>query len=1077
MGFTESAEILLSHGADFTIIEKATGKTPLLIAAFGGHVEIGRLLVYKYNADMNVQLVQVSQKNAENVGHTALSICAEKGYSEFVELLIDNKANLEIKTKKGCSPLWLACSSGQLEVVQLLVSAGADVDSQDNRKVTCIMAAFRNGHIRVVRWLVKFITQFPSDNEMVRFISIITEEARKRPKICMDIINEEKSKQAAQANDIAQTLLDELNLEKMEEEAKKMGKKLAASKKRERKKQKRKETKVEEDVTKADNEKIKSKAKQSTKAKIEDEKQIEKEDEEEEEEEESKIETPEVVESSNISNKKPGKNSNKDRKLVENKDQKKEVTNQVSGKEAKEKEQNSKGQKSTTISNQSKQQQTKEKKKEPEPTVRNVEKSKTNEKASKKSTVNKSTEESAASTLTTEKGSSYGAKNLNLPANTDNLQSSANSSTINEKVRTSSLTSSVNSKQQLQKEDDWKEVVRRQKKIIVPANAISRVIGRGGCNIKLVREVSGAHIDIENQKNQGDSQQPKIVHGDRQIIIKGSNEATKNAYQLIQSLVNEPEKDINQILNQLGLSKPISTTLNESLASSKAQSSGTLTSATSTSLANSSTCAKQSTSAVAMSSQTAQINYKESHKYPQVSGESMLYKSNNSSNNSRKNSNTSYKQSSVAEHHDEQNNSSQRSSIWNLGNSDKAKDNLSKSNNRVELVVSTEPSTNQQNVTAQKETGYFSPFDSILGKVAQETIWQSTKEPVKPNFASVAAAGLNNNNNNSNSNNNSLINTSTSSSMNNYLTNSDNSLNKSFKKTKEIQVDISSKAPGYRPPTNVTLSPHHTSTSYQQQQQLGSSANNSSNTLNQIMINNFGPIGAKSAPCTPPLSTSAFSSSTRKDYFNTNNSNVQKLLTSPTTKAYNSTSGNHSFPANQYSTSSAHPYHQTKNYTSSNYSATSNRPFSTSHDSTSSSSSSLLQSTSDLTSSNEPLFNSGNNSSMQINTGYQPQIPMQANLQNASTQPQQTTTQPLASNLQIQMRAALLAAGAQLQLQQCMNPQLSGQNKCKFLIKTFFYLFISKLTNLLPRSLILKSKFSSTSTAIISTSRTVASCY
>lgn len=38
----------------------------------------------------------------------------------------------------------------------------------------------------------------------------------------------------------------------------------------------------------------------------------------------------------------------------------------------------------------------------------------------------------------------------------------------------------------------------------VPANAISRVIGRGGMNINAIRESSGAHIEVEKQKGQGE---------------------------------------------------------------------------------------------------------------------------------------------------------------------------------------------------------------------------------------------------------------------------------------------------------------------------------------------------------------------------------------------------------------------------------------------------------------------------------------------------------------------------------------------------------------------------------------------
>ena len=67
-------------------------------------------------------------------------------------------------------------SGGHAEVVHLLVNARADVDSQDNRKVSCLMAAFRKGHVKVVKWLVKHVTQFPSDQECVRYIATVTDK-------------------------------------------------------------------------------------------------------------------------------------------------------------------------------------------------------------------------------------------------------------------------------------------------------------------------------------------------------------------------------------------------------------------------------------------------------------------------------------------------------------------------------------------------------------------------------------------------------------------------------------------------------------------------------------------------------------------------------------------------------------------------------------------------------------------------------------------------------------------------------------------------------------------------------------
>ena len=40
----------------------------------------------------------------------------------------------------------------------------------------------------------------------------------------------------------------------------------------------------------------------------------------------------------------------------------------------------------------------------------------------------------------------------------------------------------------------------RSKRVTVPANVISRVIGRGGSNINSIRDASGAHVDIEKSQ-------------------------------------------------------------------------------------------------------------------------------------------------------------------------------------------------------------------------------------------------------------------------------------------------------------------------------------------------------------------------------------------------------------------------------------------------------------------------------------------------------------------------------------------------------------------------------------------------
>lgn len=102
-------------------------------------------------------------------------------------------------------------------------------------------------------------------------------------------------------------------------------------------------------------------------------------------------------------------------------------------------------------------------------------------------------------------------------------------------------------------DDGWKEVVRkylvpscRPKRVSVPSHAISRVIGRGGCNINAIRSATGANIEVEKQKGQGD----------RTIFIKGSAEASRQAHMLISALIDDPDADIMRMLP-----KPLKSTI------------------------------------------------------------------------------------------------------------------------------------------------------------------------------------------------------------------------------------------------------------------------------------------------------------------------------------------------------------------------------------------------------------------------------------------------------------------------------------------------------------------------------------
>lgn len=232
-GRHEVVSLLLDRKANVEHRAK-TGLTPLMEAASGGYVEVGRVLLDK-GADVNATPVPSSRD-------TALTIAADKGHVRFVELLLCKNAQIEVKNKKGNSPLWLAANGGHLAVVELLHNRHADIDSQDNRKVSCLMAAFRRGHVKVVKWMVHHVTQFPSDQEMIRYISTVSDkELLEKCQECVKIIRAAKETQAAKANKNATILLEELDMEKNREETKR----LAAQRRRERKKKKKLEKKEE----------------------------------------------------------------------------------------------------------------------------------------------------------------------------------------------------------------------------------------------------------------------------------------------------------------------------------------------------------------------------------------------------------------------------------------------------------------------------------------------------------------------------------------------------------------------------------------------------------------------------------------------------------------------------------------------------------------------------------------------------------------------------------------------------------------------------------------------------------------
>ncbi|XP_014911268.1 ankyrin repeat and KH domain-containing protein 1 isoform X9 [Poecilia latipinna] len=571
-GRAEVVSLLLDRKANVEHRAK-TGLTPLMEAASGGYAEVGRVLLDK-GADVNAPPVPSSRD-------TALTIAADKGHYKFCELLINRGAHIDVRNKKGNTPLWLAANGGHFDVVQLLVHASADVDAADNRKITPLMAAFRKGHVKVVQYLVKEVNQFPSDIECMRYIATIADkELLKKCHQCMETIVKAKDQQAAEANKNASILLKELDLEKSREESKKQA--LAA--KREKRKEKRKKKKEEQKRKQEEEEGQKTKEESS---------EMQEQKEDSAEEKEVPIEPPSATTTTTIgisatsttfttafgkkrasvattpnTNRKNKKNKTKDSApnepiilqdpqvaLAQHKADKNKIHGEPRGGGGGVTGGNSDSDPldSTDCATPSSG-ATQSQALMPGPEKRHCPQPPTDPKVDNKVTVSISKPMQKAPDTSGDSSSN----SLPSPFKTMALPVTSPNSKL-------SLTSP---KRGQKREEGWKEVVRRSKKLSVPASVVSRIMGRGGCNITAIQDVTGAHIDVDKQKDK---------NGERMITIRGGTESTRYAVQLINSLIQDPAKELEDLIPRNHIRAPGSKAASASFPNTTGTTSGSAT--------------------------------------------------------------------------------------------------------------------------------------------------------------------------------------------------------------------------------------------------------------------------------------------------------------------------------------------------------------------------------------------------------------------------------------------------------------------------------------------------------------------
>ncbi|KAJ6504050.1 ankyrin repeat-containing domain protein [Mycena vulgaris] len=146
-GYIEGVRRLLECGANINL--QSDLGNPLRVASWWGHTEIVCLLL-ENGAD-----VSVKSGEDENV----LQVTVRRGHIEIVRLLLQSGVDVNAIGGDHGSALQAASRQGHTEIMCLLLENGADVNTMGRKDGTALQAAARKGHTEIVHLLLEYGAQ------------------------------------------------------------------------------------------------------------------------------------------------------------------------------------------------------------------------------------------------------------------------------------------------------------------------------------------------------------------------------------------------------------------------------------------------------------------------------------------------------------------------------------------------------------------------------------------------------------------------------------------------------------------------------------------------------------------------------------------------------------------------------------------------------------------------------------------------------------------------------------------------------------------------------------------------------
>ena len=152
-GIVEAAQVLVKAGAKVDARENFGGQTPLMWASARRHPAMMQFLITS-GADVNARSTERNYqrhvtaegrpKSLDSGGLTPLLYAARENCRACVDVLLKNKADINLPDPDGVSPLLVAIMNANWDLAQKLIEAGADVNQWDMFGETPLFIAINN---------------------------------------------------------------------------------------------------------------------------------------------------------------------------------------------------------------------------------------------------------------------------------------------------------------------------------------------------------------------------------------------------------------------------------------------------------------------------------------------------------------------------------------------------------------------------------------------------------------------------------------------------------------------------------------------------------------------------------------------------------------------------------------------------------------------------------------------------------------------------------------------------------------------------------------------------------------------